>query len=62
MAFSPAFAVLLIGRAIAGITSANMAVATAYIADITNESERAKRFGYMSAAPVIDARSTGRRP
>jgi DHA1 family tetracycline resistance protein-like MFS transporter len=33
MALSPIFAVLLIGRAIAGITSANIAVATAYIAD-----------------------------
>lgn len=49
MAFSPLFSVLLVGRAIAGLTSANMAVATAYIADITDESERAKRFGYMSA-------------
>ncbi len=49
MSVSPAFGVLLVGRAIAGLTSANMAVATAYIADITDESERAKRFGYMSA-------------
>jgi DHA1 family tetracycline resistance protein-like MFS transporter len=49
MAFSPAFWVLLVGRAIAGLTSANMAVATAYIADITDEADRAKRFGYMSA-------------
>ncbi|MES2177055.1 MAG: Tet(A)/Tet(B)/Tet(C) family tetracycline efflux MFS transporter [Gemmatimonadota bacterium] len=50
MALAPLFAVLLIGRAIAGLTSANMAVATAYIADITAEDERAKRFGWMSAA------------
>jgi len=49
MAFAPVFWVLLVGRAIAGITSANMAVATTYIADITEEGERAKRFGYMSA-------------
>jgi MFS transporter, DHA1 family, tetracycline resistance protein len=49
MAFSPLFAVLLAGRAIAGITSANMAVATAYITDITEEQQRAKRFGWMSA-------------
>src|SRR5581483_6961583 len=49
MAFSPAFWVLLVGRTIAGLTSANMAVATAYIADITAEADRAKRFGFMSA-------------
>ena len=49
MAFSPLFGVLLIGRALAGVTSANLAVATAYISDITHEAERAKRFGWMSA-------------
>lgn len=50
MAFSPLFAVLLVGRAISGLTSANIAVATAYITDITSEDERAKRFGWMNAA------------
>ena len=50
MAFSPWFAVLLIGRIVSGVTGANMAVATAYIADITPEDERAGRFGKMSAA------------
>ena len=50
MAFSPWFAVLLIGRVISGVTSANIAVATAYIADITPEEQRASRFGRMSAA------------
>ena len=49
MAFSPFFWVLLIGRAISGITSANMAVASAYIADITPEEQRARRFGLISA-------------
>ena len=49
MALSKAFWVLLVGRAIAGMTAANMAVATAYVSDITEERERAKRFGYMSA-------------
>ena len=43
MAFTPVFWVLLVGRAIAGITSANMAVATAYISDMTEEQDRAKR-------------------
>jgi DHA1 family tetracycline resistance protein-like MFS transporter len=49
MAFSPFFWVLLVGRIISGITGANMAVATAYIADITPEGERARRFGYVAA-------------
>ena len=50
MTFSPWFAVLVIGRMISGITGANMAVATAYIADITPEDKRAGRFGMVSAA------------
>lgn len=49
MAFAPHLWMLIIGRAIAGITSANMAVATAYITDISTEGERAKRFGYFHA-------------
>ena len=40
---------LLVGRAIAGLTSANMAVATAYITDISHEDERAGRFGIFNA-------------
>lgn len=40
---------LYIGRAIAGVTGANMAVATAYVTDITEPSERAKRFGLLGA-------------
>ena len=50
MAFAPVLSVLLIGRAIAGITSANLAVATAYVADITEEAQRAKRIGYINGA------------
>ncbi|KKB82814.1 MFS transporter [Devosia limi DSM 17137] len=49
MAFAPQLWMLVVGRAIAGITSANMAVATAYITDISSEDERAKRFGYFHA-------------
>jgi len=49
MAFAPHLWMLVIGRAIAGLTSANMAVATAYITDISSEDERAKRFGYFHA-------------
>ncbi len=49
MAFSPTLSVLVVGRVIAGITAASMAVATAYIADITEESQRAQRYGWLSA-------------
>jgi DHA1 family tetracycline resistance protein-like MFS transporter len=49
MAFSSTLWMLLIGRAVAGITSANMAVATAYITDVTPEDKRAARFGVSSA-------------
>jgi DHA1 family tetracycline resistance protein-like MFS transporter len=49
MAFAPHLWMLVIGRAIAGVTSANMAVATAYITDITPEEQRAQRFGMFHA-------------
>jgi DHA1 family tetracycline resistance protein-like MFS transporter len=49
MAFAPELWMLVLGRAIAGLTSANMAVATAYITDISAEEERARRFGYFHA-------------
>jgi MFS transporter, DHA1 family, tetracycline resistance protein len=49
MAFAPELWLLVIGRAIAGITSANMAVATAYLTDISSEEQRAKRFGLLHA-------------
>ncbi|HTN61420.1 MAG TPA: TCR/Tet family MFS transporter, partial [Devosia sp.] len=49
MAFAPHLWMLVLGRAIAGLTSANMAVATAYITDISAEEERARRFGYFHA-------------
>jgi DHA1 family tetracycline resistance protein-like MFS transporter len=49
MAFSPTLALLYVGRVIAGITGANMAVATAYLADISTEDQRARRYGYFNA-------------
>lgn len=49
MAFSPVVWMLLVGRAIAGLTSANFAVATAYVADTTDEQTRAKGIGFMNA-------------
>lgn len=49
MAFAPTLGLLFLGRAMAGITGANMSVASAYIADVTPEEDRAKRFGQMGA-------------
>lgn len=49
MAYAPNLTILYIGRIISGITGANMAVATAYIADISEEKDRTKRYGYMHA-------------
>ena len=49
MAFAPELWMLVVGRAIAGLTSANMAIATAYITDITPEAQRAQRFGLFHA-------------
>lgn len=49
MALSPLGWVLVVGRALAGITSANMAVASAYITDITPPDQRAARFGSIGA-------------
>jgi len=49
LTFAPTLWMLLLGRAIAGLTSANVSVATAYIADITPEDQRARRFGLLNA-------------
>src|SRR3954463_4225280 len=49
MGLSPLLPILYAGRAFAGMTGANLAVATAYIADISGPDERARRFGYMNA-------------
>ncbi len=49
MAVAPSLWLLAIGRAIAGLTSANISVATAYITDISPEDTRARRFGLFNA-------------
>lgn len=49
MAFAPSLGLLIVGRAIAGLTSANLSVATAYITDISPQELRAKRFGIFNA-------------
>jgi DHA1 family tetracycline resistance protein-like MFS transporter len=43
MAFAPQLWMLILGRAIAGLTSANVSVATAYITDISLEETRTPR-------------------
>lgn len=50
MAFAPQFWMLMLGRAVAGLTGANTSVATTYIADITSGEDRARRFGMMMNA------------
>lgn len=49
MACASQVGVLLVGRAIAGLTSANAAVAMAYLTDISPEASRARRFGLLNA-------------
>ena len=49
LAFAPSLWMLLLGRAIAGLTSANTSVAAAYVTDISAEDQRARRFGLLNA-------------
>lgn len=49
MAFAPQLWMLFVGRAIAGLTSANVAVASAYVTDISPEDQLARRFGLFNA-------------
>ncbi len=49
MAFAPTWQWLFLGRVISGVTGANIAVANAYIADVTPPEERAKSFGLLGA-------------
>jgi DHA1 family tetracycline resistance protein-like MFS transporter len=49
LAFASNLWMLFIGRAIAGLTSANIAVAMAYITDISREDQRTRRFGLFNA-------------
>lgn len=50
MALAPSLGWLYLGRVLAGVTGANMAVASAYLTDITPPPQRAARFGQMGAA------------
>lgn len=50
LSFAPSIAWLFVGRAIAGITGASITTASAYIADISTEENRAQNFGMIGAA------------
>ena len=50
MALAPSLSWLFVGRVISGITSANIATAFAYVADVTPPHERAARFGFLGVA------------
>ena len=50
LAFAPNLGWFFIGRLVAGITGANFAAATAYIADISPPEKRAANFGLIGAA------------
>lgn len=50
MAFAPTLSLLFIGRIISGLTGASMTVANSYIADISDDSNRATNFGMIGAA------------
>ncbi len=50
LSFAPTIFWLFVGRCISGITGASFTTAAAYIADISNEENRAKNFGMIGAA------------
>jgi DHA1 family tetracycline resistance protein-like MFS transporter len=49
MAFASQLWMLFLGRALAGLTSANVSVAMAYLTDISTEDQRTRRFGLFNA-------------
>lgn len=50
LALAPTIWLLFVGRIIAGITGANITTASAYIADVSTDEDRAKNFGLIGAA------------
>jgi len=50
MGFATSVAVLFIGRALAGLSSATFSTANAYVADVTTPEDRGKAFGMIGAA------------
>lgn len=50
MAFAPNLWILFVGRIISGITGASFTVANSYVADISDDTNRAANFGLIGAA------------
>ncbi|WP_018630411.1 TCR/Tet family MFS transporter [Niabella aurantiaca] len=50
LAFAHTYSLLVVGRFLSGITGASFTTATAYIADISTNENRAKNFGLIGAA------------
>jgi DHA1 family tetracycline resistance protein-like MFS transporter len=50
LAFAPSIFWLFVGRTISGITGASVTTASAYMADISDDSNRAQNFGMIGAA------------
>jgi MFS transporter, DHA1 family, tetracycline resistance protein len=50
MAFAPTLPLLFAGRVISGATGASMTVASSYMADISDDSNRSANFGLIGAA------------
>ncbi|MNJ92644.1 Tetracycline resistance protein, class C [compost metagenome] len=50
MAYAPTLEILFLGRIIAGLTGANITVAMAYVADVSDNTNRATNFGMIGAA------------
>jgi len=50
LAFAPSILWLFVGRTISGITGASVTTASAYMADISDDSNRAQNFGMIGAA------------
>lgn len=49
-ALAPSLAWLLLGRVVAGVCGASYSTASAYVADVTETSQRGKAYGYVGAA------------
>ncbi len=50
MAFAPTLSLLFLGRVISGLTGASMTVASSYMADVSDDGNRASNFGLIGAA------------
>lgn len=50
MAYAPTLEILFAGRILAGLTGANITVAMAYIADVSDDTNRSANFGLIGAA------------